>query len=289
VTADRQQADPQFSFGLLADVQYADDDTDVGMDRHFRLSADKLRSALRDFDSRRLAFIAHLGDLVDHDLSNAAPPLGLMAGSRAPVHQVLGNHDFSSRTGPTGCTDRPAVLKAYGMTEPYYAFDLAGWRFLVLDTNEVGVIEHPPGSREHAAGAGLIADLRSRGRPNANPWNGTIGREQRDWLADRLRDAAHSGLRAAVLAHHPVHPSHHDNLLDDHEVKAWLTGFPALRVWFNGHQHAGGYGRVGGVHFVTLNGVVQSTSNAYAVVHVHADRLEITGYGRQESRTLHID
>jgi 3',5'-cyclic AMP phosphodiesterase CpdA len=278
-----------FSFGLLADVQYADDDTNVELDRHFRGSPDKLRAALKDFDRHPLAFVAHLGDLVDHDLENAPVVLDLLARCRVPVHHVLGNHDFRSRIDPSGCSDRSAVLEAYGMTEPYSAFDCAGWRFLLLDTNEVGVIENAPGTPEFAAGRRLLADLAARDRPNAHPWNGTLGAEQRGWLAEQLLDADRAGLRAAVLAHHPVHPDHHDNLLDDHELKAWLAGFDALRVWFNGHQHAGGYGRFGRIHFLTLHGVVQSTSNAYAVVATYADRMVITGYGREESRTLAFD
>ncbi len=285
MTPDRR-AEPRFSFGLLADVQYADDGPQLDLDRHFRLSPDKLRAAVTEFNRHELAFVADLGDLVDHDLANAAVPLDLLARSRAPVHHVLGNHDFAAHTEPSGRSARAAVLRAYGMPAPYYAVDQDGWRFLLLDTNEVGVIEDPPGSDAYSAGRALIDRLAARDRPNAHPWNGTIGAEQRDWLAGQLDDARRSGQHVAVLAHHPLRPAHHDNLLDDEELTVWLSGFPALRVWFNGHQHAGGYGRFADVHCVTLHGMVQSSTNAFAVVAVHDDRLELTGHGRQDSRTL---
>lgn len=281
--------DPIFSFGLLADVQYADDDTNVELDRHFRASVAKLRAAIETFNDHDLDFVVHLGDLVDHDLNNAGPLLEIMATSTAPVHQVLGNHDFASTTSPRGRSDPAAVIMAYGMDAAYYAIDRPGWRFLVLDTNEVGVIEHPPGSDGAADGEALLARLRQQERPNANPWNGTLGTEQRNWLGEQLQQAASEGVRAAVFAHHPVFPDHHDNLLDDHELRDWLAGFEALTVWFNGHQHAGGYGNYRGIHFLTLHGVVQSTSNAYAVVRVHPDRIVITGYDRQPSYDLMIN
>lgn len=284
----RSVAEPIFSFGLLADVQYADDDTHIELDRHFRASPAKLDAAITDFNDHDLAFVVHLGDLVDHDPDNAGPVLEILSRSRAPVHQVLGNHDFSAVNSPTGRSDRDVVMKAYGMDAPYYTFEQPGWRFLVLDTNEVGVIEHPPGSPEAEEGEALLTRLRQQGRSNANAWNGTLGGTQRTWLRDQLERAARDQLRVAVLAHHPVLPDHLDNLLDDHEVRDWLAGFDALKVWFNGHQHAGGYGSYRGIHFLTLHGVVQGLTNAYAIASVFEDRILITGRGRQPSYDLMI-
>ena len=60
--------DPHFSFGLIADVQYADDDNRPGIDRHYRASLPKLEEAINEFNRHDLAFVVHLGDLVDHDL-----------------------------------------------------------------------------------------------------------------------------------------------------------------------------------------------------------------------------
>lgn len=282
-------AEPIFSFGLLADVQYADDDTHAGLDRHFRASLAKSEAAIREFNDHDLAFVAHLGDLVDHDLENAGPVLEILSQSTAPVHHVLGNHDFVSVSSPNGRSDPEAVIKTYGMGAPYYTIDQPGWRFLVLDTNEVGVIKHPPGSPEASEGEALLARLREQGRTNANNWNGTLGASQRTWLADQLDRAAGEDRRVAVLAHHPVFPDHFDNLLDDQEVRDWLAGFEALKVWFNGHQHAGGYGSYRGIHFLTLHGLVQGLTNAYAISRVYQDRIVIIGRGRQPSYELMIN
>lgn len=282
-------AEPIFSFGLLADIQYADDETHVGLDRHFRASLAKAEAAIADFNDDDLAFVIHLGDLVDHDLENAGPVLEILSRSTAPIYHVLGNHDFASVNSPTGRSDPAAVIKTYGMEAPYYTIDQPGWRFLALDTNDVGVIKHPPGSPEAGEGETLLARLQAQRRSNANPWNGTLGAAQRAWLADQLQRATDDGRRVGILAHHPIFPDHFDNLLDDQEVRDWLAGSQAPKVWFNGHQHTGGYGIFRGIHFLTLHGVVQGPTNAYAIARVYEDRIVIIGRDRQPSYDLMIN
>ena len=42
-----------------------------------------------------------------------------------------------------------------------------------------------------------------------------------------------------------------------------------------------------GIHYLTVHGMVETReSNAYAVVHVEGDRLEIDGRGREPDRLL---
>jgi 3',5'-cyclic AMP phosphodiesterase CpdA len=277
---------PLFRFGLIADVQYADDDVNVDLDRHYRASRTKLADAIADFEREPLEFVVHLGDLVDHDLDNVPAMLAPMNASSLNFLQVLGNHDFSHEGG-TGVYDPATVCEAIGLTDPYYSFDHRGWRFVVLNTNEVGVIATQPGTPEHAEGERLLQQVRAADRVNGNPWNGTIGRAQRAWLEDLLTDAQQQHLRTIIFAHHPVFPDHHDNLLDDVELRDWLAGFPSLTAWINGHQHQGNYGSYRDVHYLTLAGVVQTADrNAYAVASVYADRIEIAGRDREPSRTL---
>lgn len=278
--------EPLFSFGVIADVQYADSDSNLEMDRHFRRSIAKLGEAITEFNRHPLEFIVHLGDLIDHDLENAPPVLDLLQRIRAPVRQVLGNHDFTAEQIPGGYSDVDDVLSALGLTKPYYSFDSPGWRMVVLDTNEVGIIEHPADTAAGRSGAELLDQIQAEGRINAKPWNGTIGPEQREWLAQTVRSASSEGLRSAVLAHHPVFPAHLDNLLDDRELADWLAGLDGLRLWLNGHQHAGGYGRHRGLQYLTFQGMVQAQTNAYAVVTVYPDRMQVIGYGREPSRLL---
>jgi 3',5'-cyclic AMP phosphodiesterase CpdA len=278
--------EPLFSFGVIADVQYADSDSNLDMDRHFRLSIGKLNEAVTEFNQHPLEFIVHLGDLVDHDLENAPPVMDVLAHAQAPVRQVLGNHDFAAEQIPSGYSQVDDVLSALGLADRYYSFECPGWRMIVLDTNEVGIIENPPDSPEGRPGAELLDQIRADGRINAKPWNGTIGAEQRKWLSQTVRSATEQGLRSAVLAHHPVFPAHQDNLLDDEETATWLTGLDGLTLWLNGHQHAGGYGWYRGLHDLTFQGMVQAHTNAYALVTIYPGRMQVTGYGREPSRLL---
>lgn len=279
---------PLFSFGAVADIQYADSEPNLHMDRHFRLSIPKLTEAVAEFNRHDLAFIVHLGDLVDHDLANAKPVLDVLATAHAPVRHVLGNHDFSAEEIESGYSAVPDVMSTLGLSDRYYSFDVPGWRMIVLDTNEFGIIEHPPDSPEGRPGAELLDSLGRAGRVNAKPWNGTIGTQQREWLMQTVRTASEEGRQSAILAHHPVLPVHHDNLLDDQDMKDWLTGLDGLKIWLSGHQHAGGYDWHGGIHFLTLRGMVQAHTNAYAVITVYPDRIQVDGHDREPSRSLAV-
>ena len=59
-------------------------------------------------------------------------------------------------------------------------------------------------------------------------------------------------------------------------------------AWFAGHYHKGGYTLENGIHHVTVPGMVEAPAdkNAYGVVDVYPDRLELRGVGTVPSRTL---
>eukprot|EP00388_Colpodella_angusta_P044857 GDKK01064196.1.p1 GENE.GDKK01064196.1~~GDKK01064196.1.p1 ORF type:complete len:275 (+),score=19.93 GDKK01064196.1:1-825(+) len=57
---------------------------------------------------------------------------------------------------------------------------------------------------------------------------------------------------------------------------------------FFGHDHKGGYVLQGNIHSVTINGQIETLINAFAVVEVYADRIELTGFGRVPSRVMRI-
>lgn len=69
-----------------------------------------------------------------------------------------------------------------------------------------------------------------------------------------------------------------------------LLASPAFRAAFAGHDHTGGYACIDGRHFLTVEGLLEAPSGgtAYAVVHVHADRLVVQGRGTVTSRHLAV-
>jgi hypothetical protein len=231
------RADPQFSFGVLADLQYADQDTANG--REYRRSLDKLRSASEWFARQRLEFVIQLGDLVDGGIDNLDRVLASWE-SIAPKRHVIGNHESE--------IDRAALLDRFKLERGYCQFAVPGWRFLVLD-----------GSQSGPEGARLLEDIRARKEPNAQNWNGAIAGEQKEWLRKMLKEA--EGERAIVFCHFPVLPAscRRDHLLWNwREVLEILEAAPSVAAWINGHDHRGGYGVRAGIHYVTVPGVVEN-------------------------------
>ncbi len=86
--------------------------------------------------------------------------------------------------------------------------------------------------------------------------------------------------RAIVLGHHPEAFA----LLAPLMVRAGNAP-----IYFCGHNHTGGYAQQDGVHMVNLHAMINTPdSNAFAVVRLYDDRIEVDGYGREPDRGLPI-
>ncbi len=58
-------------------------------------------------------------------------------------------------------------------------------------------------------------------------------------------------------------------------------------AWFNGHNHAGNYGKINSTHFVTFKGMVETPDqNSFARIDVYRNKILITGSGREKSQIL---
>jgi hypothetical protein len=104
-----------------------------------------------------------------------------------------------------------------------------------------------------------------------------------------MKKAQAAGEKVIVMGHYPVFPANEHNMWDSERVVELLTGFDNFVAYFNGHNHAGNYGEVNGKHFLNFKGMVDTPAEtAYSVVEVHADRIEVRGFGREANRTLKI-
>jgi manganese-dependent ADP-ribose/CDP-alcohol diphosphatase len=134
--------------------------------------------------------------------------------------------------------------------------------------------------------------MRARHAPNAQDWNGAIGKTQMNWLRRVLREAAERQERALVFCHFPVlreasTPQH--LLWNSDEILAILEESGVVAAWMNGHDHNGGYAERHGIHHVTFPGMVESAvANSYTLVDVFDNRLELHGTGTAPSRTLSL-
>lgn len=272
-----------FSFGIMSDCQYADaDDKDInilGTDEYihnrYRQSPAKLQEVMHAFNQHELAFAVHLGDFVDKDLADVENLLRITDAANAPVWQVLGNHDFLNSEGRVD-----DVLATFGLTNKYYSKQIQDYRFIILDTNDLGMIEYPEGSPQWQKGKDAYDRAKANGVMNAYPWNGGIDDEQMAWVRQELTDAKVQNQKVIMFSHHPVFPPNVHNALNDTEILKLIDEFDNIVAYMNGHNHLGNFGTRGNVPYLTVNGILEGDTNAYGIVTIFDDHIEVTGYGR---------
>jgi len=250
-------ADRGFTFGVVADVQYADQEREGT--RYYRASPGKLEACVADLNRARPDFVVQLGDLIDGypgDQARSARELEEVLARfedlDAPLFHVLGNHCLHA--------GRAVVSERLGHDRFYYDFVFPaapGWRFVVLDGNVAGY--------------------------------GVLGEEQRDWLRRTLGRAASNGERVICCCHFPAvetaPQAHH--LADGAAVLEILAESGVTVAWLAGHDHRGGYVQVGGVHHLTLKGMLETAdTTAWALLTVRGDTLRVDGFGREPDRLL---
>lgn len=273
-----------FRFGIVADPQYAPVVPNLKMNRYYSNSLWKLSDAIEAFNKEDLQFVATLGDIIDRHWESFNHILPLYDKLRHEHFFVLGNHDYDIAKEYL-----TSVTRTVGMEKAYYDFTGGGYRFLVLDGNDVSTFAPPEGDPRREVAAKRLEELKAREADNAQTWNGSLSDEQFAWAEETVKKAQAAGEKVIVLNHYPVYPANEHNLWDSERIVEMLTGYDNFVAYFNGHNHAGNYGETGGKHFLNFKGMVDTPdTTAYAVVEVYADRIEVRGVGREENRTLKI-
>lgn len=279
---------PLFSFGLVADIQYADKDTDGA--RRYREALGKLQAAVASWNIQEPAFVADLGDQADgrgaqtgQDLRSVMDVLRTL---KAPLRSVIGNH-------PLGPMTHDQLQEALGLKRAWYDFVLHGWRFVVLDAMDLSFLGWPKDSPQRSRAQAWFDARSGSKRPELKTYNGGIGDEQKAWLQETLARAAAADERVVILCHIPTvrEASTQAHILWNHEeIAAMVESCPAVVAFIAGHEHGGGYTCRNGIHHITCEALVQAAAdgNAYGTVHVHPDRLVIEGQGSLTRRDLAI-
>lgn len=272
---------PLFSFGVVADAQYADKDPS-GL-RHYRASLDNLGAAANTFNGRDLKFVVHLGDVIDENFSSYDDILPVYDRIQAPHYIVLGNHEFSVEE-----SQKSEVVSRLGLEQRYYDFVVEGWRFIAIDGQGLSTFAPAEGVLPQAKK--MLEQLQQEGSQNAFDWNGGVEGVQLKWLQERLDLATENEESVILFCHFPVYPvgmAH--NLWNDEEITRLLSSYPVVKAWFNGHNHAGYTAIMDGIHFITFKGMVNHPEeNAYAIVHVYPDQIVIEGMGAEDTRVIPI-
>jgi len=269
-----------FRFGIVADPQYAP--VPPRGSRFYAHSLWKLSEAVDDFNAQDVEFTVTLGDIIDRHWESYAHILPVYDRLDAPNVFVLGNHDYEVARDYLESVERRT-----GLDRAYYDFTGGGYRFVVLDGNEISLFANERGSENHALAEERLAALAAAGAENAKRWNGGMSDAQFAWAEDVFADARSKGERVIVMGHYPVFPKDMHNMWDDNRLVDLLTAQDNAVLYLNGHNHAGNYAQAGSVHFLNVKGMVETPdTTAYAVAEVHDDRIEILGRGIEESRTL---
>ena len=274
---------PEFAFGLIADVQYCD--CDSFETRHYRASLQKLTDCINDLNTRDLTFIIQLGDLIDRDFGSFAEVLPIYQKTNVPSYHVIGNHDFS-----VSSEERGKILETLGLQRGFYDFTYHSWRFIVLDGNDLSFYALAETDEKYVEAQTMYQKFSEQGRPNVQTWNGGVGAQQMAWLKDTLDLASEKGENVMLFCHFPVYPRPDmHNLWNDHELTDLLESYPNVVAYIDGHNHAGNYGVKNGIHYLTLQAMVETPDqNAYAIIEVYKDHLKVLGQDREPDRMLKI-
>lgn len=269
----------KITIGAFADCQYCDCETRGT--RYYRNAFEKLETAIDYFNREKdIDFVVNLGDLIDHGFDNFAPLKPLLEKSKKPVFHVLGNHDFSVEPEYL-----PQVPAQFRLSKTYYSFSKKGWKFIFLDGNDISVFS--PDRQKAGMAREMSAQLKKDGKPNHHEWNGAIGEEQLLWFKDQLEEASGQNEKVVVFCHYPVLPYESHTLWNQAEIVALIENYPCVKLWLNGHNHAGNYAFHHGVHFVNLKGMIETENeNAYSTIVLGENTIEITGFGREKSQSL---
>lgn len=274
------QAPPLLRMGLIADAQYCD--CDASLERYYRISLEKLHTAVDTFNARQVDLVVNLGDLIDKRLESYPPVLQEIGRLRMPVYHLLGNHEF---------WDVPyhmqrSLYDSLRLQGGYCELEFPSWRLLLLDGTELA---------EYAQGAHPDLELEGErcrnsliGHGNAAVWNGAVGEAQMEWMEWQLTQAAHAGQQVALFCHFPISPPGHPmSLWNEADLRVLLARHPQARAWFAGHSHQGGYMHLQGLHHLTLVGMLMTPdSNAFAILNFYTDHIVVEGFGREPYRVL---
>ena len=252
--------------------------------RYYRNSLKKLEKAVLEYNSRDLDFVIQLGDLIDRDFSSYHEVLSIYRRLEIPGYHVLGNHEFKVESEEKG-----RVLPTLGLKRGYYDFVYQPWRFIVLDGTDLSLFAPEEGSERYKEAESMLRRLKKGGIANALMKNGGLGIEQMTWLRQTLDKAQAAKEKVVLFCHYPVLPESSYNLWNNREVLQLLESYENVVAYINGHDHKGSYQEKKSIHYLTLQGMVETKKeNSFSIVDLYSDHMQLQGFGREASRILYF-
>lgn len=304
---------PLFSFGVIADVQWADADDGYNyaktVKRCYRGAFQVLENAvdwwnLQHSEDQPLTFIAQLGDLIDGQnqklkQSDSAIKLALDQLDRAPCPSIniIGNHELYN-------FNRKDLSSASWLKDgdrEYYSFSPAeGWKVIVLDPYQISLIGHAAEDDRRQEAIQIMARENKNVHPDGRdgdwlvgmegdarrfvPYNGGYGKAQLSWFQSELDRASAAGERVIICSHvilHPLACGGSTMAWDYEEALDMINNNDCVAAVLCGHDHKGKYYQdENGVHHCTFMSPLNKgeEGHAYGMISIHKDNtMEIRG------------
>ncbi len=278
---EKKLATSNFEVGIISDCQYCN--CDIKWDRYYKKSPNRLRNAITQLNKEKLSYTIHLGDFIDKDFSSYDSVVPIWNKLKFEKHHVLGNHDFK-----VADSLKPLIFDKLNLKKRYYSFTKNNWRFIVLDGNDLskyGALD----SLKIKQTDSLFRSLEKDSLPYVKKWNGGLSNTQLHWVKTELDLATKNNEKVGFYCHFPIYPVDLHNIWNREQFIALIKDYNCVKLFFNGHNHAGAYVEKNGVHYLTFKGMVDTKdSTSFATASFKKDTIHIKGHGREPSRTLII-
>lgn len=254
--------EPIARLGLITDVHYADIETRGN--RHYRDSLGKMRSAVSGLNELGVDAAVVMGDLIDSagELESEVNHLRTIEAEYAKLdaerHYILGNHCVHLLT-------KEEFMANTAMDSPHSSFDLAGVRFIILDSC-------------------FTAEGEPYQRGNFSWTDANLPDEQLGWFEQQLEEA--TGM-AIVLTHQRI-----DGLEGPHNVRNGaaareiMEASGKVRLVLSGHSHQNLHEQINGIDYVVVRAMVEGAgedNNSFGRLLVYEDHsIRIEGHVQQD-------
>mgnify|MGYP005989875391 FL=1 len=270
-----------FKIGIISDCQYCD--CEIKWDRYYKKAPQRLKEAVSVLNNDDLSYTIHLGDFIDKNFESLDSVLPTWKKLKSPSYHVLGNHDFEVKDSL-----KKKVIKKLNLKNRYYSFVEEDWRFIVLDGNDLSFFGALTKAKKQQTDS-LFNSLKDKDLPYLKEWNGALSTTQLKWVKEELDKAVHNNQKVGFYCHFPIFPIDQHNIWNREQFISLIKPYKNVKLFFNGHNHAGAYQLVDNVHYLTFKGMVDTeNTSAFAKVKFDKDTVIIEGFFREPSRKLVI-
>ncbi len=270
-----------FKIGVIADCQYCD--CDIKWDRYYKKAPQRLKEAVATLNKDSLNYTIHLGDFIDKGYNSLDSILPTWKTLTSKSYHVLGNHDFEVQDSL-----KEKVLEKLNIKKRYYSFVEKDWRFIILDGNDLSFYGATSKEKAHQTDS-LFNQLKDKNLPYVQKWNGALSNKQLNWIQQELDKAVQQNQKVGFYCHFPIFPVDQHNIWNREQFLSLIKPYKNVKLFFNGHNHAGAYEFVDNVHYLTFKGMVDTeNTSAFAKVKFENDTVFVEGFEREISRKLVI-